>query len=61
MEYRISYTIERRGDGAADFTEIGFGSSANAPTIDTALYHIQSDIQNQHWETLPGMPEPADA
>lgn len=61
FEYRINYTIERRKEGTSDFVEVGFGSSANDVTIEGALYHIQSDIQNQQWETSPGMPEPADA
>jgi hypothetical protein len=56
-DFRITYAIERRDD-AGDFTEIGFGSSAGDPTVDAALYHVQSDIQNRQWETSPGMPEP---
>ena len=60
-DYRITYTIERRQDSAADFVEIGFGSTAGEGSIDAALYHVQSDIQNRQWETEPGMPTPADA
>ena len=56
-EFRITYTIERR-DSAGAFTEIGFGSSAGDSTLDAALYHVQSDIQNRQWETSPGMPDP---
>lgn len=59
--YRITYTIERREDGEADFTEVGFGSTAGDESIDAALYHAQSDIQNRQWETTDGMPEPVDA
>ncbi len=61
MEYRITYTIERRDDGEVDFTEIGYGSSGAAETIDAALYEVQSEVQNQLWDTEPGMPEPAGA
>jgi hypothetical protein len=56
-EFRITYTIERR-DSNGDWAEIGFGSSAGDATLDAALYHVQSDIQNRQWETSGDMPEP---
>lgn len=59
-EYRITYTIERRDD-EGDFAEIGFGSSSAADSINSALYDVQSEVENQGWETSEGMPEPADA
>jgi hypothetical protein len=59
-EYRITYSIERRDDGH-DFTEIGFGSSTAASTIEDALYAVQSQIQNREWETTDGMPDPSEA
>lgn len=59
-EYRITYIIERRPGNETDFTEIGFGSSTIAATVDDALYYIQSDIQNRQWETTARMPEPKD-
>lgn len=60
-EYRINYVIERRQAGAGDFAEVGFGSSGDSDDIESALYAVQSDIQNQQWEISPGMPDPADA
>lgn len=60
-EYRITYTIERRPDSAADFTEIGFGSSHAAGTVDAAAYDVESQIQNRMWETDGGMPVPSEA
>ncbi len=59
--YRITYTVERRQPGDDDFTEIGFGSTVGVADIDAALYEVQSVIQNRHWETIDGMPDPADA
>lgn len=58
MEYRMNYTLERRAKGETDFTEIGFGSTGAASTVDAALYQAQSDIQNRQWETSADMPDP---
>lgn len=58
-QFRIDYTITRRRNGEDDFTEIGFGSGSGG-TVDAALYHAQSDVQNRLWETAEGMPEPAE-
>lgn len=59
-EFRITYSIERRQAGDADFTEIGFGSTSAGNTVDSALYFAQSDIQNRQWETSAGMPDPGE-
>lgn len=59
-QFRITYSIERKRPGDADFTEIGFGSTSAANTVDGALYTVQSDVQNRLWETSAGMPEPED-
>jgi hypothetical protein len=59
-KFRITYSIERRQPGDADFTEIGFGSTSANNTVDGALYAVQSDVQNRQWETREGMPEPED-
>jgi len=60
-DYRIEFTIQRRGEGDADFTEIGFGSSGSWSSLAGALYEVESIVDNQAWETQPGMPEPAEA
>lgn len=51
-EYEITYSITRDGD------EIGFGTSGSSVSVDAALHNIDSDIQNQQWETTSGMPDP---
>jgi hypothetical protein len=56
--YRIEFTITRRQDGEDDFTEVGFGSSTSWSTVYAAAHEVESLIQNQEWETRPGMPEP---
>lgn len=58
-EYRIEYTIQATDDGG-DWADIGFGSSGSWSDIDAALYAVQSEVQNRHWETEPGMPDPGD-
>ena len=57
-EYRIEYTITRAPTDSDEWEEIGFGSSSSWSDVDSALYAIQSDIQNRSWETEPGMPDP---
>jgi hypothetical protein len=57
-EYRIDYTIKYQGPDDEDFTEIGFGTSGEAATVNAALYAVESDIQNRQWETSVGMPDP---
>ena len=57
-EYRIEYAVQRRLPGEEDFTEIGFGSSSGANDLDAAVYAIESDVCNGHWETEPGQPDP---
>ena len=57
-DYRIEFTIQRREPGDDDFTDIGFGSSGTWDDVETALYSVQSTIQNRVWETSPGMPDP---
>ena len=59
-EYRIDYTISRRGPGDDDFEEIGFGSSAPSIDINSAAYMVESDIQNRQWETGPDHPDPGE-
>lgn len=60
-EYRIDYTITRRGPGEDDFTEIGFGSTGASATVDQAAFELESSVQNRLWETGPGMPAPEEA
>lgn len=57
-EFRITYTIERRAGDGGDFTEIGFGSSSAAGSVDSAAYDVQAQIENRVWETTGDMPEP---
>jgi hypothetical protein len=59
VEYRIDYTISRRGPGDDDFKEIGFGGSCGAATVNAAAYDVKSDIQNRNWETSGDMPDPS--
>lgn len=56
-EYRIEYTIQAT-DANDDWVDVGFGSSSAWSSIDAALYAVQSEIQNQGWETEDGMPDP---
>lgn len=60
-EYRIEFSIQRRDDGAADFTEVGFGSSGAWSDVDQAAHDLQSAVVNREWETSAGMPAPEDA
>jgi hypothetical protein len=57
-DYRIDFTIQRRTDGAADFTDIGFGSSAGCGAVNDAAAEVDSIVQNRMWETSKGMPCP---
>ena len=58
-DYDITYSI-RQAHEDGGYVEIGFGASGHWPSIDAALYAVQSDIQNKQWETEPGMPDPGD-
>lgn len=60
-EYRIDYTLLRRRDGEDDFTEIGFGASSAAGSVDSAAYDVESQIENRLWETQGDMPDPDEA
>jgi hypothetical protein len=59
-EFRIEYTITRRLPGADedDFTEVGFGSSGAWANVEQCAHMVVTDIQNGHWETSEGMPDP---
>jgi hypothetical protein len=57
-EYRIEFSIQRRAEGEEDFTEIGFGSSCAASSVDLAAGEVESTVQNRMWETGPGQPDP---
>jgi hypothetical protein len=59
-EYRVEYVIQRRQDGDDDFTEIGFGSSGAWASVVQAGYMVETALQFGEWETLPGMPDPAE-
>lgn len=56
-EYRIEFTIQRRTDGG-DFEDIGFGSSGAWDTPSECAHMVTSAVQNDEWETEPGMPDP---
>lgn len=56
-EYRIEYTIQVN-EGDEEWPEVGFGSSGAWDSVNEALYAVESYIQNQQWETEPGMPDP---
>lgn len=58
-EYRIEYTIQATNAGD-DWADIGFGSSGTWDDVDSALYAVQSYVQNRIWEVEPGMPDPRD-
>jgi len=60
-EYRIGFSIQRRGEDDDDFTEIGFGSSGACGDVDAAAYAAESLVQNRQWETHPGMPDPKES
>ena len=57
-EYQIDFTITRREDGAHDFEEIGFGSSAAWDSVNQAIEIAAAIVQNRIWETGDGMPDP---
>ena len=57
-EFRIEFTIQRRGEDEEDFTEIGFGSSCAVVSVDLAAGEVESMVQNRMWETGPDMPDP---
>lgn len=57
-DYRIEYTLQRREDGDDDFADIGFGSSGTWDSPRQCAHMVQSDIDNNSWETEPGMPDP---
>lgn len=57
-EYRIEYAIQRRLPGEDDFTEIGFGSSGAWHSVRQCAHMVQSDVDNEGWETTAGMPDP---
>ena len=58
--YRIDFTITRRRDGEADYTEIGFGSSDSWGSPEQAVHGVESVVQNRMWEISEGMPDPAE-
>jgi len=60
-DFRIEFTIQRADDGDSDWIDIGFGSSGGWSTIEAALFEVRSAVQNQLWETEPGMPDPSEA
>lgn len=57
-KYRIEYTIQQAEEGSDDWVEIGFGSSGSASNLNDAVYSVTSYVQNNQWETEPGMPDP---
>lgn len=57
-DYRIEFTITRREAGEGDFTEVGFGSTGEWESPETAAHILQSMVDNREWETTDGMPEP---
>lgn len=50
-EYRIEYTIVKSDDGFATQAEVGFGSSGSWGSITDCLHMVESDVQNECWET----------
>lgn len=58
-EYRIEFTLQRCLPGEDDFSDIGFGSSGAWDSPATCAHMISSDIDNDIWETEPGMPDPS--
>lgn len=59
-EYRIEFTIQRAEKFGDEFVDVGFGSSGASDSVTSAAYALSAQIQNQLWETEPGMPEPAE-
>jgi hypothetical protein len=59
-DYRIEFSIQRRGEDEEDFTEIGFGSSGSWSDVDQAAHIAESMIVTREWETGPGMPDPSE-
>jgi hypothetical protein len=57
-EFRIEYSIQQAANEDEKFVEIGFGSSGSWSTVNSALYAVDSQVQNRQWETEPGMPDP---
>ena len=57
-EYRIVYQIQRCTEESGDFVEVGFGSSSSWETVAAALYDVESQVDNQLWETGKGQPGP---
>lgn len=57
--FRINYAIERQ-DAGGDFIEIGFGASSTSSSVNSAVYDVQSQIQNREWETSDDMPDPSE-
>lgn len=60
-DYRIDFTVTRRGDGEPDFTEVGFGSSGTWGSPEQAAHMLQSAVEHREWETTDGMPDPGEA
>lgn len=58
-QYRIEYTIQRRLPGDEDFSDIGFGSSGAWEDPRQCAHIVSSDVDNEGWETDPGMPDPS--
>jgi hypothetical protein len=58
IEYRVDYTITRRGFGDLDFEEIGFGSSGAWHDLTRAVAEVEAQVQNYVWETSVNMPDP---
>ncbi|WP_157410984.1 hypothetical protein [Actinoplanes rectilineatus] len=59
-DFRITFSIERRLPDESSYSEVGFGTSASASTVDDAAYQLLSAVQNGEWETGPGMPNPSE-
>lgn len=59
-EFRIEFTIQRAEKFGAEFVEVGFGSSGASDSVASAAYALSAQLQNQQWETEPGMPNPED-
>lgn len=57
-EYRIEFTIQRADKFGDEFVDVGFGSSGGWNCVAAAAHAVNSQIQNQEWETEPGMPDP---
>ena len=55
-DIRIEYTIQQEKED--DWVDIGFGSSGCWDDVNSALYAVDSYVQNRQWETEDGMPDP---